>query len=326
MHNAYSPRQGLDTEYYDQGRRVNFIKYRINQAESHLGSMCAAFSDYMVAQCKVRDCGDYIVKTLMVYAEQEYLSQTTKVAVRQFAENLSAVQDYREVDAKRLEANVVHPLSLYGAVCKTAKRNLNEAFDARKKEIQRQEVLDKARERDPTDKKTITQAENDLEQAGKLTTNTCKALDAEIDHFEEKKLTDMRDILFDFVKAEMSLHARALEMLTSCYHNLLTIDINHDTAELRRALHPEVFETYMTPAKQHKHHRITFRLKFKRWRPQKRQSKKDVNNVEIVAPPQEMPECTCKDKQKASSRNDNASGTTSSSSDDYEKRFATKTL
>jgi len=54
------------------------------------------------------------------------------VAVRQFAENLSAVQDYREVDAKRLEANVVHPLSLYGAVCKTAKRNLNEAFDARK--------------------------------------------------------------------------------------------------------------------------------------------------------------------------------------------------
>jgi len=65
--------------------------------------------------------------------------------------------------------------------------------------------------------------------------------------------------MYALSQAEMSLHARALEMLTSCYHNLLTIDINHDTAELRRALHPEVFETYMTPAKQHKHHRITFR-------------------------------------------------------------------
>ncbi|KAI0229878.1 hypothetical protein LSAT2_019711 [Lamellibrachia satsuma] len=330
MHNAFTPRSGADVPDFD--RRVNFVKYRINKAESHLGSLCSAFSDYMLAQCKMRDCGDFIVKTFMIYVEQEYLSQTTKVAVRRFAENLSGVQDYREVAAKRLESTVVHPLSMYGAACKTAKRSLKEAYDARKKELKQQDVLDKAKEKDPADTQTIAQAENDLEQAGIFSSNTCKALDEEIDHFEHKKLTDLRHILNDFTRLEMTFHARALEMLTRCHQSLSTIDISHDTAELRRALHPDVFERYMAPAKQHKHHKITFRLKFnpRRWRPQKHPkagAQKNVPHIEIVSDSDSpIPECTCNAKPKTPSRSGNTSATTSDTSNDYESRFATKTL
>lgn len=69
-----------------------------------------------------------------------------------------------------------------------------------RKELKQQDVLDKAKEKDPADTQTIAQAENDLEQAGIFSSNTCKALDEEIDHFEHKKLTDLRHILNDFTR------------------------------------------------------------------------------------------------------------------------------
>ena len=73
-----------------------------------------------------------------------------------------------------------------------------------RKELHRQCVLDKAVARDPADTQTITQAENELEQAGVFSSYTSKALDEEIDHFEHKKLTDLRHVLYDFVKVRIT--------------------------------------------------------------------------------------------------------------------------
>lgn len=51
-----------------------------------------------------------------------------------------------------------------------------------------------------------------------------KNLEKQTETFEKQKLRDIKTILLDFIQTEMSLHAKALEILTTAYHNISNID------------------------------------------------------------------------------------------------------
>lgn len=55
-----------------------------------------------------------------------------------------------------------------------------------------------------------------------------KALEEQIDVFEKRKLKDIKKALLDFVKIELALHAKAVELYTQAYNDVSDIDEAQD--------------------------------------------------------------------------------------------------
>ncbi|KAK2190890.1 hypothetical protein NP493_65g02005 [Ridgeia piscesae] len=198
--------------------------------------MCTNFGAYSRKVAKLRDKGDELAKNVREYAEQEKLNHTMQQALKDFSEKLSAVQDYRESEMKRLESNVIEPLTLYGTQCKQAKGRLKLAFEARDRESKQQKALSKARDRNPNNRHQIK--ENELQTASLDASHAAKALEDEIEKFEKKKLQDIKNILGNFAKLELMFHAKALEMYTQCYQSMAMMNEDEDLDEFRSSLHP----------------------------------------------------------------------------------------
>ncbi|XP_067651562.1 CBY1-interacting BAR domain-containing protein 1-like [Haliotis asinina] len=214
------------------------IQDRITATEKHLGQLCDTLSSYTRKSAHIRDKGDQMAKDLVNYAEYETMSLTLKKGFTHFAENLSAIQDYREAQVSRLESKVVAPLSNYGLMCKQTKNELKAAFAARDKEQQQRKKLDKVKQKNPGDRRQITQAETNLQKASVDASRSSKALEQQMDTFETKKVQDLKKILSEFVSIEMMFHAKALEMYTKCFQSLAVIDPEDDLEEFRKQTRP----------------------------------------------------------------------------------------
>ncbi len=81
--------------------------------------------------------------------------------------------------------------------------------------------------------KIKAQAQANAESAAYKVSTQDKLLADEIDKLEEKKLTDMRQILKEYTNIQMVFHAKALEMLTYAYNQLIDIDVESDLEEFR---------------------------------------------------------------------------------------------
>ncbi|XP_041377172.1 protein FAM92A-B-like isoform X2 [Gigantopelta aegis] len=214
------------------------IQDRMNATENHLGQICDTMSSYTRKTAHVRDKGDDIAKTMARYADYETINITLKKALAEFAENFSAVQDYRQAEVTRLEAKVVEPLTSYGLLCKQTKNELKASFASRDKEINQRKKVDKVRQKNPSDAHQITQAERELQKASVEATRTEKILEQQMDTFEKNKVEDMKKILRNFVNIEMMFHAKALELYTKCFQSLNEIDPAKDVEEFKQKVHP----------------------------------------------------------------------------------------
>ncbi|XP_064640208.1 CBY1-interacting BAR domain-containing protein 1-like [Lineus longissimus] len=212
------------------------VSNRITNVEKQFGFLCEGFAGYARKSARLRDKGDELSKALVTYTDTESLNHTYKMGITKFAENLAAVQDYRQAEIQRLEARVITPLMDYGTACKHARDDLKSAFAAQNKERRQKKTLDKTIDKNPSDRREI--AERDLQRAGVESARTSKALEEQMDTFERKKLKDIKKILNDFVTVEMAFHAKALEMLTSSYQSLNILNEDEDLEEFRNSLRP----------------------------------------------------------------------------------------
>ncbi|CAH1270386.1 FAM92A [Branchiostoma lanceolatum] len=213
---------------------MKFIQDRIAKAEQHFGTLCQEFAGFSRKTAKLRDKGDELAKALLTYAEAE--GQSLKSGVTGFAETISAIQDYRQAEVQRLEAKVVQPLTMYGNTCKHAKEDLKKSQTARGKEQQQQQRLEKARQKNPSDRHTI--AESELQRAAVDATRSDRALEEQMDNFERQKMEDIKKILSDFVHVEMVFHCKALELYTVAHRYLQGINDEDDIEEFRNSMRP----------------------------------------------------------------------------------------
>ncbi|CAH1270384.1 FAM92A [Branchiostoma lanceolatum] len=214
--------------------QMKFIQDRIAKAEQHFGTLCQEFAGFSRKTAKLRDKGDELAKALLTYAEAE--GQSLKSGVTGFAETISAIQDYRQAEVQRLEAKVVQPLTMYGNTCKHAKEDLKKSQTARGKEQQQQQRLEKARQKNPSDRHTI--AESELQRAAVDATRSDRALEEQMDNFERQKMEDIKKILSDFVHVEMVFHCKALELYTVAHRYLQGINDEDDIEEFRNSMRP----------------------------------------------------------------------------------------
>lgn len=97
----------------DQTRK---IQENITNVEKHFGQMCQMFAAYVRKTARLRDKADILVREISLYADTE--TPNLKRGMKQFADHLAKIEDYRQAEVERLEAKVIEPLKSYGAVVK----------------------------------------------------------------------------------------------------------------------------------------------------------------------------------------------------------------
>ncbi|XP_021428478.1 protein FAM92A isoform X2 [Oncorhynchus mykiss] len=216
------------------------IQENITNTEKHFGEMCQLFAAYVRKTARLRDKADLLVREISIYAETE--TPNLQRGMKQFADNLAKVQDYRQAEVERLEAKVVEPLKSYGSVVKLKREDLKTSQSARNRESKQMQQLERMRQRNPSDRQIISQAESDLQRATMDATRTTRQLEETIDAFEKQKIQDIK-IFGEFLTVEMSFHAKALEAYTTAYQSIHNVDEEGDLEVFRSLLHPPDYQS-----------------------------------------------------------------------------------
>uniref|UniRef100_A0A8C4HFR1 CBY1 interacting BAR domain containing 1 n=1 Tax=Dicentrarchus labrax TaxID=13489 RepID=A0A8C4HFR1_DICLA len=215
------------------------IQENITNVEKHFGEMCQMFAAYVRKTARLRDKADILVREIGMYADTE--TPNLKRGMKQFADHLAKIEDYRQAEVERLEAKVIEPLKSYGAVVKRKREDLKTTQSARDREAKQMAQLERTRQRNPSDRQII--AESELQRATMDATRTTRQLEETIDEFERQKIRDIKKIFGEFVTVEMSFHAKALEVYTLAYQSIQSVDEEEDLEVFRSSLHPPDYQS-----------------------------------------------------------------------------------
>nr|XP_044998666.1 protein FAM92A isoform X1 [Jaculus jaculus] len=211
----------------------------VTNVEKHFGELCQIFAAYVRKTARLRDKADLLVNEINVYASTE--TPNLKQGLKNFADEFAKLQDYRQAEwqkVERLEAKVIEPLKAYGTIVKMKREDLNATLVARNREAKQLTQLERTRQRNPSDRHVISQAETELQRATMDATRTTRHLEETIDNFEKQKIKDIKNIFSEFITIEMLFHGKALEVYTAAYQNIQKIDEDEDLEVFRNSLYP----------------------------------------------------------------------------------------
>ncbi|XP_037671895.1 CBY1-interacting BAR domain-containing protein 2 isoform X3 [Choloepus didactylus] len=188
--------------------QVRVMENTVTSTEKSFGQFCTLLAAYTRKTARLRDKADQLVKQLLDFANAE--QPELRATVRDFAEDLAKVQDYRQAEAE----------------IKKFKR-------VRSNEIKQLEKLEKLRQKSPSDRQMISQAETSVQRASVDASRTTHQLEETIDAFQKQKLKDLQKIFLDFVTIEMVFHAKAVEVYSSAFRTLENYDMERDMEDFR---------------------------------------------------------------------------------------------
>uniref|UniRef100_A0A667XAD3 CBY1 interacting BAR domain containing 2 n=1 Tax=Myripristis murdjan TaxID=586833 RepID=A0A667XAD3_9TELE len=196
----------------------------VNHAEKHLGRFCSLLASYTRKTAKLRDKGDLLVAQLFDFSSTE--DPALRVGLKNLAEDLAMVQDYRQAQVERLETRVVAPLKAYGDIVKSKRADLKKFNADRNREMKELQKLGKIRLKNPADRQSI--AEVNAQKASNNAQRSTRQLEETINDFQRQKVEEIKRVFTDFITVEMLFHAKALEIYTHTFQNLEAMDINKD--------------------------------------------------------------------------------------------------
>ncbi|XP_066099177.1 CBY1-interacting BAR domain-containing protein 2 [Saccopteryx bilineata] len=203
----------------------------VDNAEKNFGQFCSLLAAYTRKTARLRDKADRLVTQLVDFANTE--NAEMRATMRSFAEDLAKVQDYRHAQVERLETKVVNPLKLYGAQIKRTRAEIKKFKHVRHNEIKQLEKLEKLRQKSPSDRQMISQAETSVQKASVAASRTSHQLEETVDTFQGQKLKDLQKIFLDFVTIEMVFHAKAVEVYSSAFQTLENCNWERDLEDFR---------------------------------------------------------------------------------------------
>nr|XP_027217996.1 protein FAM92A-like [Penaeus vannamei] len=233
--------------------QTKFIQERIAGVEKHFGQICTSLGAYTRKTARLRDKGDEVSTALLRYGEVENLNKSLRSSLCETADTLAAVQDFRNVEVERLESRVVGELALYEGVCKSAREELKRSFNTRQQEMNHRRNLERAKEHPEStadfcinnannyivhyidDSTNIAIAETKLQKATVEAKRACENIEEQMDQFEQRKVTDLKRILKEFIQTELAFHAKAVELYTKAYNQISNIEEEEDLEAFRNA-------------------------------------------------------------------------------------------
>ncbi|XP_045842965.1 CBY1-interacting BAR domain-containing protein 2 [Meles meles] len=215
--------------------QVRVMEDTVTDAEKYFGQFCSLLAAYTRKTARLRDKADQLVRQLTDFANTE--NPEMRATMRNFAEDLAKVQDYRQAEVERLETKVIWPLKLYGAHIKQTRAEIKKFKQVQKNEMKQLEKLEKLRQKSPSDRQMISQAETGVQRASVDASRITHQLEEVIDTFQKQKLKDLQKIFLDFVTIEMVFHAKAVEVYSSAFQILESYDLDRDLEDFRTKMH-----------------------------------------------------------------------------------------
>ncbi|XP_073411009.1 CBY1-interacting BAR domain-containing protein 2 [Dendrobates tinctorius] len=231
-HTAQTPRMNI---VLSRDAQVKIMETTVSNAEHYFGQFCSILASYTRKTAKLRDKADELVKQLIDFGNTE--NPELRSAMKNMAEEMAKIQDYRHAQVERLETKVVNPMKAYGPLIKEKRAEIKKFNTVRNKEIKELQKLEKLRHRAPSDRHMISQAESSVQKASVDAARTTQQLEEVIDNFQHQKIKDLQKIFSDFLTVEMIFHARALEVYTSAFHGLQDCDLERDMEDFRSKIH-----------------------------------------------------------------------------------------
>ncbi|XP_034066621.1 protein FAM92B-like [Gymnodraco acuticeps] len=213
---------------YPTGRdvQVKSMEQAVKDAEKYLGEICSLLASYTRKTARLRDKADLLVAQLFEFSSRE--DPELQSGLKNLAEDLAMVQDYRQAQVERLETRVVAPLKAYGEVVKNKRADLKKFSTDLNRELKEMQKLEKLRLKNPADRQSISQAEVNAQKASNNAHRSIRQLEESITDFQRQKLEDIKRIFTDFITVEMLFHAKALEVYAHTCHNLEEMNIQKD--------------------------------------------------------------------------------------------------
>ncbi|XP_040022583.2 CBY1-interacting BAR domain-containing protein 2 [Gasterosteus aculeatus] len=206
--------------------QVKSMEQTVKYAEQHLGEICSLMASYTRKTAKLRDKADLLVAQLFDFSSRE--DAEVQIGLKNIAEDLAMVQDYRQAQVQRLETRVVAPLKAYGDIVKNRRADLKKYSVDVKKELKELQKLERIQLRNPADRQSVSQAEVNAQKASTNAQRSIRQLEETIKDFQRQKLEDIKRIFTDFITLEMVFHAKALEIYTHTHHSLEAINTQRD--------------------------------------------------------------------------------------------------
>ncbi|XP_028812562.1 protein FAM92B-like isoform X1 [Denticeps clupeoides] len=219
---------------FSRDSQIKQMEAMLDDSEKHLGQFCSILASYTRKTARLRDKADLLVRELNNFSSRE--EPEVRNSIKNFAEDLAMVQDYRQAEVERLEIRVVSPLKAYGDIFKIKRADLKRFSADRKREIKELQKLNNIRQKNPADRQTITQAEMNAHNASMNASRNTKKMEETIMDLQRQKLEDIKKIFSEFIMVEMLFHAKALEVYTHTFQNLETMDVEKDLELFRRRI------------------------------------------------------------------------------------------
>ncbi|XP_078399117.1 CBY1-interacting BAR domain-containing protein 2-like isoform X2 [Cetorhinus maximus] len=224
--------------------QVKIMEGTVNNAEKYLGQFCMLLASYTRKNARLRDKVDLLIKQIMDFANTE--NPEMRRCLKDFGEELSKIQDYRQAEVERLDAKVIGPLKAYGPLTKSKWTDIKKFNSVRNREMKELENLQKLKQKNPSDRQGI--AEASVQKASVDVSHTTHQLEEIIYKFQQQKLQDIKAIFSNFVTVEMIFHAKALEMYTNAFQHLNNFDEEKDLVAFRSKISISEFENDARPS------------------------------------------------------------------------------
>jgi len=217
-------------------RQANFVHERLLSSEEQISNICAAFDDYTNKAAKMRDACDNVASVLHDFCSSETICKSIKEGILDVVNALYVVGDYRTLHAEQMESRVVKELCQYEVIIRNAKNELKNIVSAKDKEISRRRALTKVKAQSPQSTQKIIKAQTELAKAAAQVSCMQRALEDNIETFEIRRGVGLKSVLKEFIKIDLSFHAKALECLTDAYTFMEKVDNEQDLEEFKSIL------------------------------------------------------------------------------------------
>ncbi|XP_036599739.1 protein FAM92A-like [Trichosurus vulpecula] len=125
----------------------------ISNMEKHFGDLRQILAAYLRKMVRLQDKADLQVNDINSYAATKM--PILKDSLKNLDDEFVKLQDYRQVEDERLEAEVVEPLKTYETIVKMKREDLKATLTVKNREAKQLTQLERTRQRNPSDQQVI---------------------------------------------------------------------------------------------------------------------------------------------------------------------------
>ncbi|XP_055336344.1 CBY1-interacting BAR domain-containing protein 1-A-like [Paramacrobiotus metropolitanus] len=199
------------------------------------GRYCKGFASYARKLARLRDKGDELARCIVFCSETQPHSPSTKSLLNEFSTVITSVQDRLNGSLLRLESHVVPGFSKFGMMAHSVKQDGQKSIALRQKEARLAMELQQMQNATKAET-TVQQRHQKAEAVAHAATDARLAheqLLEQADKFEKQKLTDLRQLLMNFLQIELGFHAKALKLYTQAYNQIKRLNMADDIESFR---------------------------------------------------------------------------------------------